>query len=323
MEALVTGGAGFIGSGVARMLLERSIASVTVLDTFGDSPGSLGHYENIKDLDCELRVVDLRDLGALWALLRSKNFDAIFHQGAISDTLFENQSDLFKCNIESFKALLDYSESLQIPLIYASSAAVYGSAQSPQRVGTERPLNPYGYSKLMMDRYALNAIRTGRKAPLVGLRYFNVYGHGEFFKGKTGSVSLQIAKDILRGIRPTIFDDSSTTLRDFIYIDDVKEANLKALESCASGVFNIGSGCFASFQDVFDVTADVLNWRQGPKLIPNPHKFYQKSTRADISDSVLALNFEPQYSLKQGISEYFGDCDWLISLMDTYPNEQG
>ena len=139
------------------------------------------------------------------SLLDDYTFDYIFHQAAISDTRVYDQELVMQTNINSFYDLLDIAKRDRSVMVYASSAATYGSLPSPQTVGTESPENPYGYSKYAMDQIANRFMQQNPEMSIVGLRYFNVYGPREYYKAKTASMVIQLGHQILDGKIPRLF----------------------------------------------------------------------------------------------------------------------
>jgi ADP-L-glycero-D-manno-heptose 6-epimerase len=188
-------------------------------------------------------------------------------------------------------------------VVWASSAATYGRGESPNRESQPpAPLNVYGYSKLAMEHLAeLYAPRLSH--PIVGLRYFNVYGAGEAHKGKFASMIHQLAKQMRAGRRPRIFTDGEQK-RDFVYIDDVVAANLAAAKATAPGVYNVGSGAAASFNRVVAELNRVLNTDLPADYFPNPYDFFQTWTEADLCHSRSGINYNPKFDLSSGIDAY-------------------
>ncbi|WP_457595322.1 ADP-glyceromanno-heptose 6-epimerase, partial [Hydrogenimonas sp.] len=261
---LITGGAGFIGSNLAFWFQENfPEAKVVIFDLFrtGEtfSNGNLrsfGHYKNLQGFRGEIISGDITKKEDL-ARLEDFSFDYIFHEAAISDTTVSDQKIMIDTNLNAFKDLLKMAQRMGAAMIYASSGATYGNAPAPQTVGREDPANIYGFSKLAMDHLAYDWMRRS-DLPIVGLRYFNVYGPREFFKNKTASMVLQFGHQILAGKNPRLFEGSDKILRDFIYIDDVIQANIKACEPKRSGVYNVGTGKARSFQDIVDILQKEL-----------------------------------------------------------------
>jgi len=209
-----------------------------------------------------------------------------------------------KTNVNSFYWFLEYSRKNKSTLVYASSAATYGSLPSPQTIGKECPENPYGYSKYVMDKVAGRFSSLHPELRIIGLRFFNVYGGGEFYKNKTSSMVIQLGHQILDGKPPVLFEKSDEIFRDFVYIDDVIQANINACFSNRSGVYNVGSGLPRSFQEISDILQIELSTNLGNKYIDNPFTGYQFHTQADISLTKKFLNYSPKFSLEDGIKDY-------------------
>ncbi len=302
---LITGGAGFIGSNLAHHFQEHyPKAKVVVFDKFRSQERfengnliSFGHFKNLLDFRGEVICGDINNPKDL-ERLEDFRFDYIFHQAAISDTTAQDQERVMRTNLNAFKDLLDLAKRHGAKMIYASSGAVYGKLPAPHKVGHEAPANVYGYSKLAMDHLA----RSQEDVIAVGLRYFNVYGPREYFKQKTASMVLQFGLQLLRGERPRLFEGSDKIKRDFIYVEDVIQANLKAAMATKSGVYNVGTGKARSFKDIVDILCKELGIEREYEYIPNPYvKQYQFFTEADIESTKKELAYEPKYSLEEGI----------------------
>ena len=307
-KVLITGGAGFIGSNLAFYFQENfPQCEVVVFDKFRSeetfSNGNLksfGHFKNLIGFKGEVISGDINfDL----ALLKNYKFDYIFHQAAISDTTVGDQALMVQTNVNAFKNLLDMAEDMEANMIYASSAATYGDSDVFS-IGFESPNNVYGFSKLMMDNVATKQIQKS-DIDIVGLRYFNVYGEREFFKNKTASMVLQFGLQLLDGKNAKLFEGSDKIKRDFIYIEDVIQANIRACKPEKSGVYNVGTGSARSFQDIVDILKKELHVERKDEYIPNPFVGqYQFFTQADISLSREFLGYEPRFSLEEGIKSY-------------------
>ena len=196
-------------------------------------------------------------------------------------------------------------------LVYASSAATYGNLPSPQTVGKESPKNPYGYSKLLMDQIAYRYVNENPDMTVVGLRFFNVYGSREYYKAKTSSMVIQLGHQILDGKAPRLFKGSDQILRDFIYIEDVIQANIKACNPNNNGTYNVGTSISRSFQDIADILQKELDTSLGTEYFDNPFDGYQLNTRADIASTKTNLSFEPNFSLEEGIKSYIPEIKRL------------
>jgi ADP-L-glycero-D-manno-heptose 6-epimerase len=308
---LITGGAGFIGSNLAFYFQEKHPdCTVVVLDIFRDNQKfengnlkSFGHFKNLLGFNGEIIAGDINDK-SLIERLESYKFDYIFHQAAISDTTVLDQTIMIETNVNAFKLYLDLAVTLNASIIYASSAATYGNAPSPQTVGIEEPENVYGFSKLMMDQIAYKYMKKYPDMNIVGLRYFNVYGKREYFKNKTSSMILQLGLQVLSSKTPRLFYDSDKILRDFIYIEDVIQANIKAMSSKKSGVYNVGTAKPRSFQDISDILQKEIGVPKKTEYFKNPYKAYQTYTEANIDKTKEFLDYAPRFSLEDGIKDY-------------------
>jgi ADP-L-glycero-D-manno-heptose 6-epimerase len=215
-----------------------------------------------------------------------------------------DQKLMVATNTNAFKDLLDIAVSMGANMVYASSAGTYGNSAAPNSVGSgEEPENVYGFSKLMMDNLAYRYMKEQPHISIVGLRYFNVYGPREVYKGKTASMMLQLGLQMLSGKLPKLFKWGEQK-RDFVYIEDVVQANILACEPKKSGVYNVGSGEARQFNEVFGNLTDVLEIDVSPEYIDNPWKFYQNHTEADIASTKEGLGYEPRFSLEEGIKAY-------------------
>jgi ADP-L-glycero-D-manno-heptose 6-epimerase len=314
---LITGGAGFIGSNLALHIQNKfKPTSIVVIDKFGDkeeklSNGNLkylGNYNNLQSFKHIVLEGDINDTNFMVDLFNEYNFSVVFHLAAISDTTAKDGSLIMQTNVNAYKKILNLCIKHKSNLVYSSSAATYGKV-ALQTMGGEEPNNIYGFSKLMMDNLTLNYIQTGKikkaKINVIGLRYFNVYGAGEFYKGKTASTILQFGLSLLRGENPKLFVKSDEIKRDFVYIKDVIDANIKACLAGESGIFNVGTAMPKSFVDVVDTLQRELGTNKEIEFIPNPYeKQYQFYTKADITQTTAKLGYVSKYSLGLGIKDY-------------------
>ena len=315
---LITGGAGFIGSNLAFYFQNNYPNShVVVFDCFRSEATfangnlqSFGHYKNLIGFTGDVVCGNINSKSDL-ALLSDYKFDYIFHQAAISDTRVYDQEIVMKTNVNSFYDLLDKAKKDYSVMVYASSAATYGSLPSPQTVGKENPENPYGFSKYAMDQIAYRYSDDNPDMTIVGLKFFNVYGPREYYKAKTSSTVIQFGHQILDGKAPILFEGSDKILRDFINIEDVLQANIKACTPKQNGVYNVGTGNPRSFQDIADILQKELGTDLDTQYIPNPYNGYQMHTQADISTSQINLGFEPVVSLEEGIKAYIPNIKCL------------
>jgi ADP-L-glycero-D-manno-heptose 6-epimerase len=297
-SVLITGGAGFIGSNLALHIQERwPECEIVVFDAF-----VLGHFKNLLGFQGTCISGDIAN-AADRERLEDYRFDYIFHQAAISDTTETDQQHMVRVNTNALADILRIARRMSAVVVYASSAGTYGNSPAPNHVGAgEAPENVYGFSKLMMDHLGASLAKKHNQ-PVVGLRYFNVYGPREFYKGSTASMILQLGRRILAGERPRLFKHGEQ-LRDFVYVEDVIQANLNAVSAKASGVYNVGSGEARSFNDLLDILGRELGAEIDVEYVDNPWAFYQNHTEADIGPTRAALGYAPAYSLEEGIRAY-------------------
>ncbi len=317
---LITGAAGFIGSSLCFYFQENyPDAEILALDCFRSgetfSNGNLksfGHFKNLLGFNGQVISGDINDKELLKELERNFNFDYIFHQAAISDTTVQEQDLMVQTNVNAYEDLLKIAIAHGANMIYASSAATYGDSNRFE-VGFEQPNNAYGFSKVMMDNISYKYIKKGVDISIVGLKYFNVYGPREFFKNKTASMVVQFGHQILNGQTPKLFEGSDKILRDFIYIEDIVQANIKACAAKQSGVYNVGTGCARSFEDIVNILQKELEIDNGKDYIPNPFVgSYQFFTEANIDSTKENLSYEPRFSMEEGIKAYLPEIKRLF-----------
>lgn len=314
---VVTGGAGFIGANLVKALNARGRNDVMVVDDLRDGT----KFVNLAD--CTLAdYLDKDDfLATLKAALRGENvdlpkIDAIFHEGACSDTTEWDGHYMMENNFEYSKVLLNYCEQQRIPFLYASSAATYGGSEVFKEVPEcEKPLNVYGYSKLLFDQH-VRARWDELTTQVVGFRYFNVYGPREQHKGKMASVAYHHHLQIRNGETLKLFGaydgyEAGMQSRDFVYVGDVVDVNLWFLDNPgASGIFNLGTGRAEPFKAIGEAVIDFYAKGQ-IDYIDFPEELkgrYQSYTRADISNLREAgcdIEFK---TVAQGVKAYL---EWL------------
>lgn len=317
---LITGAAGFIGSNLCFYFQKNyPKANIVALDCFRSGETftngnlkSFGHFKNLIGFKGIVISGDINDKQLLKNLEENYNFDYIFHQAAISDTTAQEQDLMIKTNVNAYENLLKMAIKHKANMIYASSAATYGDSDTFE-IGYEQPNNVYGFSKVMMDNITYKYLQKGVDINIVGLKYFNVYGPREYYKNKTASMVVQFGHQILNNLTPKLFEGSDKILRDFIYIEDVIQANIKACEPKKSGVYNVGTGKARSFEDIVNVLQKELNIDNGKEYIPNPYVGqYQFFTQANIDATKENLEYEPQYSLEDGIKAYVSEIKRLF-----------
>jgi ADP-L-glycero-D-manno-heptose 6-epimerase len=317
---VVTGAAGFIGSKLVEGLNRSGITEVIAVD-------NLAHADKFRNLaGCEIAdYVDQEEF--IGNLDRFEGaVEAVLHQGACSDTMESNGRYMLDNNYGYSKRLLGWCQDEEVPLIYASSASVYGAGPDfREERGCERPLNVYGYSKFLFDQLVRRRLRE-RSAQIAGFRYFNVYGPNEQHKGRMASVAYHAYQQLLSGGRVKLFVGSDgygngEQRRDFVYVEDVVDLNLWFLERRdVSGVFNCGTGRAQSFNEL---AAATINSVQGTRLsakelagrglieyIPFPPALvgkYQSFTQADLT-RLRAAGYQREFrSVEQGVAEYMAE----------------
>lgn len=306
---VVTGGAGFIGSNLVRALNAQGRGDVLVVDDLR----SASKFANLRqsriggylDKD-EFRALILRRDPAL------RGTEAVLHQGACTDTMERNDGFLLDNNYRYSVDLLDWCTAHRVPFLYASSAAVYGTGtRFTEDPDCEHPVNPYGRSKLAFDQH-VRAARSGFTAPVVGLRYFNVYGHGESHKERMASIVFHLNRQALRDGTLRLFRGSGGfgdggQQRDFVHVDDVVGVNLWCLQrGNVSGIYNVGTGTARSFNDV---AAEVMRWHGRGRIeyIDFPAGLaagYQSYTRCDLT-ALRGLGYAAEFTcLEDGVRRY-------------------
>ena len=298
MRILVTGAAGFIGSNLAKRFAADG-HDVVAVDDFSSAT-----WKNLIDFPGDVLTLDTySDLSPL-DKLPGGPFDLVSHQASITDTTVLDQRKMMQNNVESFRQLLDLAVRHGSRVVWASSCSIYGQGAVPMKESQPpQPLNVYAYSKLAMERLAAR-YQPRLKQPIVALRYSNVYGPGEAHKAKFASMIHQLAKQMRAGHRPRIFT-AGQQRRDFVYIEDVIQANQKAATGKASGVFNAGAGDAWSFNQVVAELNRVLKTTLEPDYFENPYSFTQDWTQTDLTAAREKLGYAPQYDLKKGIDAYF------------------
>lgn len=297
VDILITGGAGFIGANLA-LSFQKIADNITIVDDL-----SKGVYKNLKDYEGDLVVLDISENNINWDHYLDFQPDYIFHEASNTDTTFADDREMIKSNIESFRNVLNLAVDSQAKVIYASSAGVYGKGSIPMSENSKRdPKNAYAFSKYIMENMARKFIQD-YELECVGMRYFNVYGPRESFKGKAASMIYQLAIQMKEGKRPRIFEFGEQ-FRDQIYVKDVVDANLRAMEA-PSGVYNVATGKPTSFNKIIEVLNKVLNTKLEPEYIKNPYiEFYQEQTLADINLAASKMGFTAKYNIESAIEDY-------------------
>jgi len=322
---VVTGAAGFIGANLVKALNARGVRDILAVDNLTRAD----KFHNLVDCD----IADFIDKEDFLQRLVEGDFEddieAVLHQGACSDTMERDGRYMMRNNYAYSVSLLDWCQDNDVPFLYASSASVYGAGPVfREERQHESPLNVYGYSKFLFDQY-VRRVLPDRTAPIAGFRYFNVYGAREQHKGRMASVAYHLVQQYRRDGRVRLFEGSGgyaagEQRRDFVFVDDVVKVNLDFLDHPErSGVFNLGTGKSASFNDVAVAAVNALRGVEGLPAkslqslvddnvityIPFPPELagkYQSFTEADMTRLRAAGYRAPMQAVEQGVAAYVG-----------------
>lgn len=301
---IVTGGAGFIGSNIVRGLNNFGIDDIIIIDDLKNASKHKNlnriKFKDYIDKDNSIDFI-AKNLGKI---------EAIFHQGACSNTMETDGNYMMKNNYETSKNILHLCLENKVRLFYASSASVYGNGENGfvEKEENEYPLNVYAFSKYQFDRY-VNILFKEKKinSQVVGLRYFNVYGPQENHKGKMASVAFHLFSQIKLGENMKIFEGSENFLRDFIYIDDVVSVNNFFFENeKISGIFNCGTGVGESFLEIAKALKEIYT-KSNIEYIPFPEALkgkYQKFTQADLTNLRNVGYSKSFLNVNSGVKKY-------------------
>lgn len=323
MYIIVTGAAGFIGSRIVAALNREGAAGIIAVDNLRNA----SKFTNLAVADID----DYLDKGDFLKRVQNGDFDgaieAVLHQGACSDTMESDGRYMMENNYRYSRQVLDWCQEEEIPLLYASSASVYGAGRAfREERKFEAPLNIYGYSKFLFDQ-SVRARLPGRTAQIAGFRYFNVYGPNESHKGRMASVAWHGFNQFMETGKVKLFVGSGGyedggQQRDFVHVDDVVNANLWFLENPeVSGIYNCGTGRAQTFNDVAKAVVNGVRDARGearlelPELVANgaieyvefPPALvgkYQSYTQADLSNLRAAGypgDFRP---VEEGVDQY-------------------
>lgn len=298
MRFVVTGGAGFIGSHLARLLV-NSGHSVSIIDNM-----YRGKFENLADIADKIKLhkIEILDFANLKEI--AKDTDGIFHQAALTSVIesFTQKERYHQVNVEGTENVFKVATEYGIKVVYASSSSVYGNPHKiPISEDFERkPINPYGMTKLEDERLAEKYSKYGTK--IIGLRYFNVYGPGQ--TPDYAGVITKFYENIAKNKPPVIFGDG-TQVRDFVSVEDVAKANLFAMQSSFDfGFINIGTGIATSIKDL----AQIMIKLSGKKLEPLYDRLPEgdvKSSQADTTLAKHAISWQYETTLEEGLRKFF------------------
>ena len=322
---LVTGGAGFIGSNLVAELNRKGLFDILVVDNLTNGAKALNLAECcIADYEDKDRFFsDIENFLSPKTSYHSKldRISQVFHLGAWSRTTEWDGKYMMNTNFRASRLLLEFCEKIQIPLVYASSASVYGSGSgsSEDVHSNESPLNVYGYSKLAFDHHVRQRQMHAREKPstVIGLRYFNVYGPNESHKNAMASVIYHLNEQLSVSDKIKLFSGShgyaaGEQCRDFVHVDDVVDVTIWAGDQSpsASGIYNCGTGVAETFNAVGKAVVE-FHGRGQIEYIPFPPELlsaYQANTKANIA-SLRKIGYSKDFKgIKSGVKEYL---TWL------------
>lgn len=307
---IVTGGAGFIGSNIVRALNDKGQTDIFIVDDLatGDKFKNLVglQYRDYLHKDEFLQRIQTNDYD-------KARIEAVFHEGACSDTMEYDCNYMMANNYDYSKTLLHFCLTRRIPFLYASSASTYGDGQNGFRENREceSALNIYAFSKLSFDRYVRQYLASAQ-SQIVGLRYFNVFGPQEKHKDKMASITYQLYQQRKSGSGVRLFTGTDgyqdgEQQRDFVYVKDVVKVNLWFFEHNApSGIYNCGTGRARSFNAIAKAVlrhfgSGNIEYVEFPEILRGK---YQNFTQADLTQLLAAGYDKGFHSLEDAVEEY-------------------
>ncbi len=318
---IVTGGAGLIGSNLIRELNNRGVTNILCVDDLSCGKKSLNLAScYIDDYVDKRTFIDMikEDEAKQW-----RDVSAIYHLGACSATTEWDGRYLMQNNYQYSKLVADFARRLDSVLVYASSASVYGLGKRGflENESCESPINMYAYSKWQFDMYMRTHLI--KRQPIVGLRYFNVYGYGESHKGSMASTIMHFYNQMVSTNVIRVFGEGEgygpgRHSRDFVYIDDVVDITLWFGARRLSGIFNVGTGVAREFNCVAHCVADWFYRNKGARAkieyIPFPDNLkgsYQAYTEARI-DNLRSIGYSKELTLlEQGVERYLAKLEGI------------
>lgn len=308
---VITGAAGFIGSCLAAELNAGGESALVLVDDFSSK-------EKIKNMDGKhfTHCIE-REKFIEWFADNAGEINLVLHIGARTDTTEFNKELLFALNTQYTKDIWKICTQHSVPLIYASSAATYGSGELGYKddhnlIPHLQPLNPYGESKNAFDIWALQQDKTPPK--WIGLKFFNVYGPNEYHKGRMASVIMHAFNQMQENGKVKLFRShkeefkDGEQLRDFIYVKDVVQViNWMRNHDLPNGIYNLGTGKARTFYDLAKATANAMeiplevDWINIPEDIRNTYQYFTQASMQKLKDAGYSADF---YSLEQGITDY-------------------
>jgi UDP-glucose 4-epimerase len=296
MRFVVTGGAGFVGSHLVKLLLENG-HDIIVIDNL-----HTGKKENLGSMidKIEFRELDIRNHESMKNIL--KNIDGVFHQAALTvvQDSFSNPKEYHDVNVQGTENIFKLSIKNKFKVVYASSSSVYGHKQKmPIEESVERkPINPYGQTKLECEHLFEKYSKLG--GSIIGLRYFNIFGKGQTIE--YAGVITKFIERLKEGKAPMIFGEGSQ-IRDFISVDDVARANLMAMNYNESNLLvNIGSGKSISVLELANIMIKISGLGLSPIFTEALQGDIEKS-HADISLAKRSFGWKPEIIIQEWLEE--------------------
>jgi UDP-glucose 4-epimerase len=297
MKFAVTGGAGFVGNNIVKLLVSKG-HNVVVIDNL-----HTGKKENLQEIieKIEFHNIDIRDFLKLELIL--KNVDGIFHEAALTivQESFQKEKEYFEVNVKGTENIFKIAKKFKKKVVYASSSSIYGNTKEiPIKENFERkPINPYGQTKLEDEFLAEKYTKEG--VSIIGLRYFNIFG-----KGQTGSyagVITQFIRKLKENKPPIIFGDGSQ-IRDFIHVSDIAKANLSAmLSETNSGFFNVGTGVPIKIKDLAKIMIKICEKEFEP-IFQSELEGDVKRSQSNVELTKKMINWKSQIELEAGLKEF-------------------
>ena len=296
MKFAVTGGAGFVGSNIVKLLVKEN-HDVLVIDNM-----HTGKKENLQEVfdKIEFYELDIRNIPELENKI--KDVDGIFHEAALTivQESFLMEEEYYDVNVKGTENIFKIAEKYRIKVVFASSSSVYGNTEKiPIIENNERnPINPYGKTKLedefLAEKYSDKGVS------IIGLRYFNIFG-----KGQTGSYAGVITKFVnqLKEKKSPIIFGNGSQIRDFIFVEDIAQANLSAmLSKINSGFFNIGTGKTTTILQLAKLLIKLYNLEIFPEF-SNPLDGDVQKSQANIKKSQELLNWTYNVEIEEGLEK--------------------
>jgi UDP-glucose 4-epimerase len=296
MKYVITGGAGFIGNNIAKLLIKKG-HDVDIIDNL-----HTGRKENLKEIIDKINFyqIDIQKKNDLEKII--KNCDGIFHEAALTAVpeSFEKPKEYHDVNVIGTKNIFEIAQKENIRAVYASSSSIYGDVKNtPIKENADRkPINPYGQTKL--DDELLAEKLSKNNVSIIGLRYFNVYGIGQI--GSYAGVITKFLENI-KNQKSFIVNGNGNQIRDFIHVKDIAQANITAMESkTKNGFFNIGTGIPTSINDLAKLMVELSNHKHeiihGPQLEGDI-----EISQADMNFTNKSFNWSHKINLKEGLKD--------------------